>query len=842
MTIKVTRPQIDLREEVNKALTAQTLENQDATVKSLVSKGGLSAGGTATADQYLLDAIEQMKAESAFDVLVYDTRKDSDGGAWRKRTQHTSWYNETLNTETRGSRREFPSVAVITLHTSAITIYDGDDPNMPMWMKFTQSSGQSFTNGGQASYVVGGCGFATAFGLSMLNGTLVIPHHGGCSAGDTREGILILNFLSEKGEWVTDTDAANLIFAGPISNRNSNMSLSLNTPRTRIIVDSEVNDTDIIVLPNAPIDSTTRLPIPTIAVAGQMGASIIKDDGYVLDELATTGSGGLTVDRVKFVKDQNNDDILLVAYGDNTATPVYAYSLPILLGQTTWSISGSENIAQFGHDGTRDAYLVNIESNTIPTELSRYSKNKAAIGSTEGLSIVNINNDGPQVNKGNDASVNITSSYNTGWMVGDVRLASLSSTDESDAASTNLVLNGTFDSNTDNWAGDSGAVVTWNSGVATVAREAGGDYTYAIGQNFNTSVLAAGDEVYVSFRVYPTQTQRMRVRLGGGGEEWFSTSLTANAWQTIEFIATMAGSRIEIASSGGGNMEYFELDDVVITKTEPDRSSSQFGTGLQIAGTVTKTPVAPGAELMGYSDFTASDGLVQLYTSDLEPSTGDYSVALWFKTSATNNEQTLLRRFGNPTVTGGFLLRMVSSSSGIQWYTRDTSSNVGQITTTNALDDNVWHQIVGTRKGATMSLYIDGELYDTEATSADSHDAGTTAKLHVGVENTANIGVFANPASVSTLALARYSLTAPTPQQIKKMYDDEKMLFRENAKASLHGTSNSVTALSYDASTELLHVGTSAGRSEFQGVNRIDNTINAITSAISASNGLVAEE
>jgi len=304
----------------------------------------------------------------------------------------------------------------------------------------------------------------------------------------------------------------------------------------------------------------------------------------------------------------------------------------------------------------------------------------------------------------------------------------------------------------------------------------------------------------------------------------------------------MAGSRIEIASSGGGNMEYFELDDVVITKTEPDRSSSQFGTGLQIAGTVTKTPVAPGAELMGYSDFTASDGLVQLYTSDLEPSTGDYSVALWFKTSATNNEQTLLRRFGNPTVTGGFLLRMVSSSSGIQWYTRDTSSNVGQITTTNALDDNVWHQIVGTRKGATMSLYIDGELYDTEATSADSHDAGTTAKLHVGVENTANIGVFANPASVSTLALARYSLTAPTPQQIKKMYDDEKMLFQENAKASLHGTSNSVTALSYDASTELLHVGTSAGRSEFQGVNRIDNTINAITSAISASNGLVAEE
>ena len=30
------------------------------------------------------------------DVFVYDTRKDSDGGAWRKRTQDTSWYNEGI--------------------------------------------------------------------------------------------------------------------------------------------------------------------------------------------------------------------------------------------------------------------------------------------------------------------------------------------------------------------------------------------------------------------------------------------------------------------------------------------------------------------------------------------------------------------------------------------------------------------------------------------------------------------------------------------------------------------------------------------------------------------------
>ena len=46
-------------------------------------------------------------------VYVYDTSRDSDGGAWRYRTQNTSWYNETLGTLLRGNRREFPAIAIL---------------------------------------------------------------------------------------------------------------------------------------------------------------------------------------------------------------------------------------------------------------------------------------------------------------------------------------------------------------------------------------------------------------------------------------------------------------------------------------------------------------------------------------------------------------------------------------------------------------------------------------------------------------------------------------------------------------------------------------------------------
>ena len=37
------------------------------------------------------------------------------------------------------------------------------------------------------------------------------------------------------------------------------------------------------VLPNAPIDDATGLPVPTIAVGTDGGVSVIKDDGNVFD-------------------------------------------------------------------------------------------------------------------------------------------------------------------------------------------------------------------------------------------------------------------------------------------------------------------------------------------------------------------------------------------------------------------------------------------------------------------------------------------------------------------------------------------------------------------------------
>ena len=109
-----------------------------------------------------LEKIKARTSESPVDIFVYDTSKDSDGGAWRKKATKQSWYNEELGTNVRGSRREFPAVAVIVVEGGKVVIFDGDDPNLPLWMEFTvnNSPGQRIYTNPTVAH--------------MLNGVLVV--------------------------------------------------------------------------------------------------------------------------------------------------------------------------------------------------------------------------------------------------------------------------------------------------------------------------------------------------------------------------------------------------------------------------------------------------------------------------------------------------------------------------------------------------------------------------------------------------------------------------------------------------------------------------------------------
>ena len=770
--------------------------------------------------------------DTAVDIFVYDTSKDSDGGAWRKRTQHTSWYNETLNTSTRGSRREFPSVAVIVLDdlttTGRMTIYDGDDPDLPMWMVFT--------GGDSAQEMLPSFTGTKLVTVSALNGQICV--------GNNTYDLEIIDFLKDGG---TRVSTGQYINNHNISTRNSALQSSSFSTGSGL-VDRAVNDVAMTVLPNAPIDETTGLPVPTIAVATDGGASIIRDDGTVVDKGTLSGASykvGWIGERLFMtaplyygifanIYTEENDQ-----YVSNIADSSYYHSNG---NGTSWNYP--RPIANFDDGNTS---IIPIGSNTI------------VAGTSQGLNIHQLSNS--SIVDNNDGIVAYAAtSYNTGWMHGDIKGAFLSDTDTTNITGGNIVTNG------DAWTGAQSSTSStppngWTGGNAAQWRTStGGDGSYIRLVNAGSSQGGPNSYMYQAITTVPGRKYKISLTqyhhatisvyysvgtsINGGDlvtDTWVSSSSNTPRDEQNTFTATGTTTYLTLGITSGTNNYDTGWDNVLITEVVDDRSPSV--NGLHSFGTITKSAVATGAELVVYSGFSNSNVLFQPYNSNLDPGTGDYSFMIWFKCSSTSGEQILMRRFSSSSVTGGMMMRIVSSSSVLQWYVRDTSSNATVLNSTMALDDGNWHCAVGTRQGSNAKLYIDGKLNRNSTCSGSSHNPGNDANLAIGAEEiVGSPGTFQNPADLCSLTLVRYSLSAPSAAQVKKMYEEEKMLFQENAACTLYGSSDAVTALAYDEVTDRLHVGTSSGRSDFQGLRRINNTTTAVTTAISAHDEFIAEQ
>jgi len=674
-------------------ITSANLSDVDEFVVVDVSGGETKAitygelkqfNGAISSDTLDLNAIAESKAVTAVDVFVYDTSKDSDGGAWRKRTQGTSWYNETLDTATRGSRKEFPAVAVIVAEADKLTIYDGDDPSLPMWMVFTVSSANAL--------------WRAADSVFMLNGKLVV----GSIAGGY--GVSRIDFLSET---CVAYAPSNYVLNGglPIAQRNAGGSFAI-VLNGQSIVNALVYDVAMTVLPAAPIDPATGLPVPTIAVATDGGVSVIKDGGTVVD--IPSNNAFYPTSDVMF--SESNQLFCALSY-NGRGDYGYVWVFDNIPTSDVAAAGSSNPAASYSYDRSVTPNFVG-SSNTPQAGSGPIVSlpNGAAMTSQgygpSGVRFLLQNTAAPA----NGMVAYTTSTYNTGWMNGDTKGAFLSDTDDTD--------------------------------------------------------------------------------LVGG--------------------------------------------------TDNDRSVN--ANPLTVNGTVTRTAVATGADLVAYSGFSASNYLEQPYNSDLDFGTGDFCVMGWASFTSTGSQVLLSRTAisGGSRTGAGFQISN-SSDSFIFDITDDGYASFDRAEVPFANNTGVMQHICCLRSGSNAYIYVNGVLAVTKAISnAAGSLSNATATLTVGAYPAGTvIGQFPWGGS---LALWRISATAPSAEQIAKMYNDEKVLFQENAQATLYGSSDAVTALAHDNTTNLLHVGTSAGRSVFQGLRRVSNTTTAVGTAISASNGLVVEE
>ena len=275
--------------------------------------------------------------------------------------------------------------------------------------------------------------------------------------------------------------------------------------------------------------------------------------------------------------------------------------------------------------------------------------------------------------------------------------------------------------------------------------------------------------------------------------------------------------------------QFGHWDNVFVYKLDNNRINNSKG--LQVYGAITKTAVATGAELVAYSGFSGSNFL-EMPSGELGSHTsvnGPLTVSCWFKGTTNGNLSQSLVMIGPASEhqARGILLDGSGNLGWFRWNNDPFSST--------SVTDNEWHNCVGTLdSSSTVKLYVDGKLVYNQSITLNT-SSSTQVRIGYSTGNNAHL-------PNGSLALCKISNDVADAEAIYKAYHDEKKLFQENAKCTLYGTANNVTALAYDDTKNILHAGTSSGRSEFQGLARINNTTTAVTTAISASNGFVAEQ
>jgi len=814
MTIKVTRPQIDLREEINKALTLQGLETQSITVNGLESKGKLDVGGTAKAGQYLLEAIDKIKPEVAVDVFVYDTRKDSDGGAWRKRTQHTSWYNETLNTATRGSRREFPAVAVFVAEAARVTIYDGDDPNLPMWMEWNTTGALGWASGTDSVWVT----------LTVLNGIM--------AWGTDNRGCGFANFVKDKIEVVHGAQRY-VLKDESIALRESSVGVEMSASDALggysfPAANDEIYDVAATVLPNAPIDPDSGLPRPTLAYAGPSGLNIITDAG---DTLLITAGSGSTYNGVSWVGFTENHNLIFEQ--DNSTNPRSVFCIPVpTANRTTQTNDGSitdKVILKWYANGAHKPYPV-FSGGGVVEAIPMSGDNQAMRSDTGKLTLAQPKVADPAQGK----VAYIGSDYNTGWMHGDTRLATLSDTDINDVVGTELV---DFSAASD-WtvSSSSDGSHSFSSGVLTITNDNSSDppvfvyqaITTVVGETYVLTATSASGSSLANFALIASSTTATSGAINNvaSGVWTAAGTVLANTF-TATGTTTYVLLRVNANAAGTNKIASCSL-------RIAERDHSEYNTSCQVVGTITKNPVATGADLVGYSGFTTSNYIWQPYNSELD-FTDEMSIMFWVKDWVASTDLLHLGPFNTRNSQTSFFLY---NDGGYDYRFSLTSDGTTEqpFEIAGAGNRAGWQQVCFTLKAGVVTGFLNGKQHITGAFTGNIYS-----------QSSAQNGLFIGDGPVSgaftgSLALLRLSATAPNLDQVAAMYNDEKHLFKENAKATLAGEDGHARAMAYDDDTEILHVGTLESRSDFQGLRRVNETTDEIAFALSASNGMVAGE
>jgi len=822
-------------------------------------------------------------------IFVYDTRKDSDGGAWRHRTQNTSWYNEPLGTLWRGNRREFPEVAILMTTDSnssidgsyvqgiGFNIYDGDDPNCPLWMRFPIANYQQAANwGGGLPMIARPNAFQYESGcISALNGQISF----GNKLSSSMVGYMV-NMISEKCVdvcrygvaasqfYFMSSNIASRVNYNTWSNRNfpngqnryygtgANLDGYKSGVNGRLGA-SKVSDIRMIVSDDAKIDPCTGLPQPTQIWGTAGGLGVINGNSYPMtvnvDQVGSYAVIGLSnFDSRKGILAVNQSgNVIRTDYYSptdgytNNSTSLYYY----------YNLASNSNPSIPWHPGSDIIRFLTGSYPHEPDDLVHANQISVQF-------LIGKNRD----DTGGDTSAiaaTVDKDMVTGYQPGDPHNALPGYCGTPGDITGTVHYYDSFDSN-GNWSFADGASIT--GGFLRLSSTNGSRATRAV-----SGFLVNGTEYYCEYHTN-ANPQNFQFDDDGSGAGLGSVTkysdVTHNdtGFYAFTFTAT-ASNRLRVmrTQGGGGNID---ISMIRIRHTQIENKHNNYQDarpGFAIVGTLHRQPVAPGAQLCSYSNWGQNNGtngfIAQGYNAALDWGTNNFIISLWFKCAEGGSESSQpLLGIGDFNHNDGFLIEAVNTSSKRIdiGYLGISNSFASESSKNGGFWDQAWNHILVHKIDNTFHLYINGEksIYNNggtwTASSVNWSSKWGTGKRIITIGGRAgNYGGATNEWCTSTteIALVRIagngsagSRSRPTADEIRKIYDDESKMFQPGAQVTLSGSTNLVRAMDYDEKKQILHIGTHDGRSDFNRLVRINSTTEGVTTGISAYDGFIAEQ
>jgi hypothetical protein len=163
-------------------------------------------------------------------------------------------------------------------------------------------------------------------------------------------------------------------------------------------------------------------------------------------------------------------------------------------------------------------------------------------------------------------------------------------------------------------------------------------------------------------------------------------------------------------------------------------------------GTLTNGPTYSSAN-GGSIVFDGSNDYVDL-TQTIQFNTGDFSISGWFRSNSGNTSYKQIWSSGYNGGTPDLEIGLLSGTNQLYLYIRPPGE---LITTTYAVDDNVWRHFTATKTSSTISLYVNGSLVSSVSGTytSDVDDAGVIPRIGNGLNNINNRPFNGNIAQVS---------------------------------------------------------------------------------------------